>query len=112
MLRLFEPLKAPRASRIQGAPVLRPKSIHRPPAEQKLDDACRRLLDCCLRMDQRLTTAEIIAALVQTSAAEIAADAYRNNLDVLTIANGYCDLLRSSITALEGDMRSKSQKWK
>jgi hypothetical protein len=91
--------------------MLRTNAIHNISAEQKLDDACRRLLSYCNRMDQRLTTPEIIAALVQTLAAEIVADASRNNLDVAGIAKDYSDLLRNSITALEY-MRSKSQKWK
>jgi hypothetical protein len=62
-------------------------------------------------MDQRLTTPEIITALVRTLAAEIVGDALRNNLEVSGLAKDYGDLLRNSITVLD-HMRSKSQKWK
>jgi hypothetical protein len=99
------------AWRYLGASMLQENSIHDTTAEQKLDDACRRLLSYCNRMDRRLTTPEIIAALVRTLATEIEGDAHRNNLDVSGIATDYGDLLRNSITVLE-HMRSKSQKWK
>jgi hypothetical protein len=89
---------------------MRGSDTFNPPKERKLNDACRKLRDCCFRMDRDLTTTEIVAALLRTLAVEIVTDVQRNNLDSAGIAADYSNLLRSTITSLQQNMLENASK--
>jgi hypothetical protein len=57
-------------------------------------------------MDQRLTTPEIIAALVRVTAIQIAVDAHRKKLNVSRVAKDHVKLLWRTIAFLEDSIRS------